>query len=32
LVDAKVYEIKKACGTDTTKIKAYLKKEYGMEL
>jgi hypothetical protein len=32
LVDAKVYEIKKACGTDTTMIKTYLKKEYGMEL
>ena len=32
LVDAKVYEIKKACGTDTLKIKAYLKKEYGMEV
>ena len=32
LVDAKIYEIKKACGTDTTKIKEYLKKEYGIVL
>jgi glycosyltransferase involved in cell wall biosynthesis len=32
LVDAKIWEIKKACGTDTKKIKAYLKKEYNIEL
>ena len=32
LVDAKIYEIKKACGTDKEKIKAYIKKEYGMEI
>jgi hypothetical protein len=25
-------EIKKACGTDTKKIKAYLKKEHNIEL
>jgi len=32
LVDAKIYEIKKACGTDKEKIKAYLKKEYSIEI
>lgn len=32
LVDAKIWEIKKTCGTDTKKIKAYLKKEYNIEL
>ena len=32
LVDAKVYEIKKVCGTDKEKIKAYLKKEYQIEI
>lgn len=32
LVDAKIWEIKKACGTDTKKIKAYIKKEYNIEL
>jgi glycosyltransferase involved in cell wall biosynthesis len=32
LVDAKILEIKKACGTDTKKIKAYLKKEHNIEL
>lgn len=32
LVDAKIYEIKKACGTDKEKIKAYIKKEYGLEI
>lgn len=31
-VDAKIYEIKKACGTDKEKIKAYIKKEYGLEI
>ena len=32
LVDAKIYEIKKACGTDMIKIKEYLKKEYSIEI
>jgi glycosyltransferase involved in cell wall biosynthesis len=32
LVDAKIWEIKKACGTNTEKIKAYIKKEYNIEL
>lgn len=32
LVDAKIFEIKKACGTDKEKIKAYIKKEYGLEI
>ena len=32
LVDAKVYEVKKACGTDKEKIRAYLKKEYQIEI
>lgn len=30
LVDAKIYEIKKKCGTDTKKIKQYLISEYGI--
>ncbi len=32
LVDAKIWEIKKACGTDKEKIKEYIRKEYGMEI
>lgn len=32
LVDAKIWEIKRACGTDKKKIKAYIKKEYGIKL
>lgn len=32
LVDAKVYEIKKACGSDKKKMIEYLKKEYGIDL
>ncbi len=32
LVEAKIWEIKKACGTNTEKIKAYIKKEYNIEL
>jgi hypothetical protein len=32
LVDAKIYEIKKACGTDKVKIKEYIRKEYGLEV
>ena len=32
LVDAKVYEIKKACGTDTAKMRAYIKAQYGIQL
>lgn len=32
LVDAKIWEIKKSCGTDAVRIKAYLKKEYNIEL
>ena len=32
LVDAKIHEIKKACGTDKGKIKVYLKKEYSIEI
>ncbi len=32
LVDAKIFEIKKACGSDKEKIKAYLKSEYGIIL
>lgn len=32
LVDAKIFEIKKACGRDKEKIKAYLKSEYGIIL
>jgi hypothetical protein len=30
LADAKVYEIKKACGKDKEKIKAYLKEKYNI--
>lgn len=32
LVDAKVFEIKKACGTDKEKIKQYLKDHYNISL
>jgi hypothetical protein len=32
LVDAKVFEIKKQCGTDTEKIKQYIKQNYNIEL
>jgi len=32
LVDAKIYEIKKACGNDTDKIKDYIKKNYDIEM
>lgn len=32
LVDAKVFEIKKACGDDKEKIREYLKKVYGIEV
>lgn len=32
LVDAKIYEIKNACGTDKLKIKTYLKKKYSIEI
>ena len=32
LVDAKIWEIKKACGTDKKKIKEFMKKEYSIEL
>ena len=32
LVDVKINEIKNACGTDKEKIKAYLKKEYTIEI
>lgn len=32
LVDAKIYEIKKACGNDKEKIKQHLKEVYGIEL
>jgi hypothetical protein len=32
LVDAKIYEIKKACGTERMKIKDYLKEEYSIEI
>ena len=32
LVDAKIYEIKKACGNDKAKIKQHLKGHYGIEL
>ena len=32
LVDAKVYEIKKACGDDREKIRAYLQKHYNITL
>jgi glycosyltransferase involved in cell wall biosynthesis len=32
LVDAKVYEIKKHCGSDVTKMREYIKKVYKIEL
>lgn len=32
LVDAKVWEIKKACGADVKKMKAYLREKYNIEL
>jgi len=32
LVDAKIYEIKKACGTDPKMIKKYIKENYNLEL
>lgn len=32
LIDAKIYEVKKACGDDKDKIKAYLLKHYQIEL
>lgn len=32
LVDVKIYEIKKACGTDPIKIKRYLKQHYNISL
>jgi hypothetical protein len=32
LVDAKIFEIKKACGNDPEKIKQHLKAEYHIEL
>lgn len=32
LVDAKVYEIKKSCGTDPDKITAYIQKQYNIKL
>lgn len=32
LVDAKIFEIKKACGTDTNKIKAYLLEHYQIKI
>lgn len=32
LVDAKIYEIKKACGADTELIKKYIKENYNLEL
>jgi glycosyltransferase involved in cell wall biosynthesis len=32
LVDIKISEINKACGSDVNKIKVYLKKEYNIEL
>lgn len=32
LVDAKVYEAKKACGEDREKLKDYIKKEWGIEI
>ncbi|WP_452229286.1 glycosyltransferase family 2 protein [Lacinutrix sp. MEBiC02404] len=32
LVDAKIYEIKKACGSDPIKIKNYLKEQYSISL
>jgi glycosyltransferase involved in cell wall biosynthesis len=32
LVDAKVYEIKKACGSDKNRIKEYISRNYGISL
>lgn len=32
LVDAKIYEIKKACGIDTEKIKSYIKNLYNIDV
>ena len=32
LVDVKIFEIKKACGTDVKKIKCYIKKVYQIDL
>lgn len=32
LVDAKIYEIKKECGTDKEKIKEYIRKEYRLDI
>lgn len=32
LVDAKIYEIKKACGTDSEKMKNYIKEYYDIQL
>lgn len=32
LVDAKIYEVKKACGNDKEKIKEYLAKEYNIKV
>ena len=32
LVDTKIFEIKKACGTNKEKIREYLKKEYSIEI
>ena len=32
LVDAKIYEIKKACGNDVAKIKAHLKNHFSVEI
>lgn len=32
LVDAKIFEIKRACGTDKDKIRTYVLKEYGIEI
>lgn len=32
LVDAKIFEIKKACGTDTQKIKQFIKEQYSIQL
>ena len=32
LVDAKIYELKKACGNDKEKIKSYIKDNYNIEI
>ncbi|MFT7158517.1 MAG: glycosyltransferase involved in cell wall biosynthesis [Parvicella sp.] len=32
LIDVKISEIKKNCGNDSSKIRAYCKKEYGIEI